>query len=226
MPNCFCFFTSSIGRKIVVAVTGLLLFLFCLVHLSGNMLIFVGQEAFNDYAYMLHHLLHGAMVWIARIGLLGLIVAHVLATVSLVIQNKTAREPYHFQKTVRATLTSKLMPLSGLMVLGFIIYHILHFTVKVGINDADYTMANGHFDAWQMVVDGFANPIASIVYLVSVGLLGLHLKHGFASLFQTLGLSSQKTRKHFEVASVLLSLLIFVGFASIPILVGFAGLYR
>jgi len=193
------------------------------------MLIFVGQEAFNDYAYKLHHMLHGALIWIARVGLLGLAAAHVLATVSLVIQNKTAREPYHFQKTVRATLTSKLMPLSGLMVLFFIIFHILHFTVRLdalGTNDPSYQLDGGYFDAWQMVVDGFANHWVSIIYLISVFLLGLHLKHGFASLFQTLGLSSNKTRKHFEVASILLSLLIFVGFASIPVLVGFVGLYR
>ena len=96
----------------------------------------------------------------------------------------------------------------------------------LGTNDPSYKLGDGHFDAWQMVVDGFANHWVSVFYLVSVFLLGLHLKHGFASLFQTLGLSSNKTRKHFEVASVLLSLLIFVGFASIPILVGFVGIYR
>src|SRR5690606_34985859 len=125
------YWNSSIGKKIIVALTGLVLVLFLAGHLSGNLLVFVGREAFNEYAYFLHHMLHGAGVWIARIGLLVALVLHVAATIALTRQNKAARKQYEHQATVQASRSSRMMIWSGFTILAFVIYHLLHFTMRV-----------------------------------------------------------------------------------------------
>ena len=173
---------SSIGRKFIVALTGLALVLFLAGHLSGNLLVFVGKEAFNDYAEMLHHLLHGAGVWIARIGLLVVTVLHVAATISLTRENKAARVPYAHQATIQASKSSRIMIWSGLTILAFIIFHLLHFTVRVSYPADRYVDVNKlgeqRFDAWTMVIDGFNNPLTVVFYLIAMTLLCSHLSHG------------------------------------------------
>ncbi|MEI7927593.1 MAG: succinate dehydrogenase cytochrome b subunit [Verrucomicrobiales bacterium] len=218
------YWSSSIGKKLIVALTGLALVLFLAGHLTGNLLVFVGREAFNDYAEFLHHALHGAGVWIARIGLLTCVVLHIVATIQLTRKNRAARTPYAFDSTVQASKSSRIMIWSGLTILAFVIYHLLHFTARVGNTYASYVDA-AHFaktgltrhDAWRMVIDGFSVWYVVAFYVIAMTLLCSHLSHGVASMFQTLGLRSKKSAPVIAVIAKGYSLLIWLGFISIPI---------
>ncbi len=220
------FAKSSIGRKFIVAITGLGMVLFLAGHLSGNLLIFAGRDAFNDYAQFLHEALHGAGVWIARIGLLTMLVAHVWFTILLTKENRAASPKYEHDNIVQASKSSRIMIWSGLTILAFIAYHILHYTVRVGNNYDELTqVVDGvpRHDAWQMVIYGFSWWPATIFYVIAMTLLCSHLSHGVASIFQTLGLRTKKTEKPIEILSKAYAIVIFVGFISIPIAIQFFG---
>lgn len=222
---------SSIGRKILVAVTGIGLLLFLAGHLAGNLLIYLGPAAINTYAYELHHLLHGSFLWIARIGLLAFAVIHVVFTVLLVRENRGARvSRYEHPKTVQATLASRTMILSGLVILAFVVYHLLHFTVQVtpGVSAVqvpgstvvvEYGLPGNAvvFDVYSMMVTGFSHWFVSAFYILAMALLCAHLSHGFASVFQTLGLRSKRTAKVIKNVGIAYALVIFFGNISIPI---------
>lgn len=218
------FVNSSIGRKIIVAVTGLALVLFLAGHLTGNLLIYAGPKAFNDYAQFLHSALHGAGVWIARIGLLACFGAHLWFTILLTRENKVARPKYAHQATVQAPKSSLIMIWSGLTILAFVIFHILHFTVRAGSDygslvDQDFLAATGQerHNAWLMVIKGFQVPLVSIFYIVAMTLLCSHLSHGVASIFQTLGLRTKKTAGAITILSKVYAAVIYFGFISIPL---------
>jgi succinate dehydrogenase / fumarate reductase cytochrome b subunit len=217
----FAFAKSSIGRKIIVAITGLALVLFLAGHLSGNLLIFAGQGAFNDYAQFLHELLHGAGVWIARIGLLACFVAHIWFTVLLTKENKKARKKYSHDATVQAPKSSLIMIWSGLTIVAFVIFHLLHFTVKAGTDYASFmeAMPDGseRHDAWKMVIIGFGKPLVVIFYVIAMTLLCSHLSHGVSSIFQTLGLRTKKTAGPIKFISKAYAVVIYLGFISIPL---------
>ena len=207
------YWSSSIGKKLIVAITGLVLVVFLAGHLTGNLLMYVGREAFNEYAHFLHTMLHGAGVWIARIGLLVMLVLHVAATISLTRQNRAARQAYEHKATIQASKSSRIMIVSGLTILAFVVFHILHYTVRV---DADLAKL-GATDPFGMVVVGFRNPLVVLFYVISMTLLCSHLSHGVASIFQTLGLRSKKAQGLIQQFSLALSLAIWAGFISIPI---------
>lgn len=213
------FWDSSIGKKTVVAVTGLVFIGFLLAHLGGNMLLFVGEEAFNDYAKKLHNLGHGSVIWIARLVLLSSLVLHVVATICLVRQNRAARPAYAFDADQCASKSSKIMIWSGLTVLAFIIFHILHFTVRTDPELARIAKES----PYQMVIVGFQHWGVVIFYAIAMTLLCSHLSHGFSSVFQTLGIRSEKTRTLLDKAGVAYSVLILVGFLSIPVAVRIFG---
>lgn len=213
-PCSLCAFAkSSIGRKIIVALTGLALVLFLAGHLSGNLLIFAGEEAFNEYAEFLHTFLHGMGVWIARIGLLACFVVHIFFTVLLTKENKAARPKYAHEATVQAPKSSRIMIWSGLTIIAFVIFHILHFTVRT---DAELATI-GEVSPWKMVIEGFQNPLVVIFYVVAMTLLCSHLSHGVASIFQTLGLRSKKTAGPIKFISKAYAVVIYLGFISIPL---------
>ncbi len=214
------FWHSSIGKKIVVALTGAMLILFLLGHVVGNLLVFAGREAMNDYAEFLLHMMHGTGIWVARIGLLVALVLHIVATVSLVRQNRAARDvDYSCKETVQASKSSRIMIWSGLTVLAFVIFHILHFTVRV-----DSGLANLHdpanpdrHDTFGMVVAGFQNPLVVLFYIVGISLLCSHLSHGIASVFQTLGWRSKKVAGPEKKLGWAIAILLWLGFLSIPV---------
>lgn len=215
---------SSIGRKMIVALTGLVLVLFLAGHLSGNLLVFVGREAFNDYAQFLHHALHGAGVWIARIGLLVAVVLHIAATISLTRENKAARQPYAHPETIQASKSSLIMIWTGLTILAFIIYHLMHFTAHIGNTyssyvDPDYLAKTGleRPDAWKMMIDGFSVWYVVLFYVIAMTMLCSHLSHGVGAMFQTLGLRSKKSAPMVTAISKGYALLIWLGFISMPI---------
>lgn len=227
------FWNSSIGKKLVVALTGLALVLFLAGHLTGNLVVFLGRGPFNDYAQFLHHFLHGAGVWVARIGLLVCLVLHVWATILLTKENKAAREPYAYEATVQASKSSRIMIWSGSTILAFVVYHLMHFTAHIGNTygsyvDPEYLAKEGEvrMDAWQMVIDGFSVWYVVLFYLIAMTLLCSHLSHGVASIFQTLGLRSRKSKGFVNLVSKGFSLAIYVGFISIPIAIFVFGFGR
>ncbi|MFY7817551.1 MAG: succinate dehydrogenase cytochrome b subunit [Akkermansiaceae bacterium] len=204
---------SSIGKKLLVALTGLVLVLFLAGHLAGNLLVFVGEQAFNEYAEMLHTMLHGAGVWIARVVLLTCLVVHVAATISLTRANRAASPKYVHEQTIQASKSSRIMIWSGLTILAFVIFHLLHFTVRVDSGLAEIAKTNPH----KMVIVGFSNGLVVLFYAIAMSLLCSHLSHGVASMFQTLGLRSKKSAPLIEKISKAYAFLIWAGFLSIPI---------
>ena len=208
---------SSIGKKLLVALTGLVLVLFLAGHLAGNLLIFVGEKDFNEYAEMLHTMLHGAGVWIARVVLLTCLVIHVVATISLTRMNRAASPKYVHEKTIQASRSSLIMIWSGLTILAFVIFHILHFTVRVDAGLSEIAKTNPH----QMVILGFSNGLVVAFYVIAMTMLCSHLEHGVASIFQTLGLRSKKSAPLITIVSKAYAVLIWVGFLSIPIAIYF-----
>lgn len=215
------YWSSSIGKKFIVAITGIVLVLFLAGHLSGNLLMFVGRHAFNEYAEFLHTMVHGFGVWIARIGLLVMLILHVAATICLVRQNRSASKAYEYKATIQASKSSRIMIWTGLTILAFVIFHLLHFTVRVNTDLAKL----GATDPYGMVVVGFKNPLVVLFYVISMTLLCSHLSHGVASIFQTLGLRSKKTEGTIRQLSIAYSFIIWAGFISIPLSI-LAGLVK
>jgi succinate dehydrogenase / fumarate reductase cytochrome b subunit len=181
----------------------------------GNFHVFGPPEELNGYAHFLQSL--GPALWIVRIGLLAAVGLHIWAGVVLTLENRKARpEEYAVKHTIRATLASRAMRVTGIILLAFIIYHLAHFTIGVGgeLTQAqsykgalpEYEMQHDFHllgvllvtkdtmvhDVYSMVVLGFQSPIVSAFYIVAVGLLSFHLWHGAESMFQTLGLRTSR----------------------------------
>lgn len=215
---------SSIGRKAVVAVTGVLLFGFVVAHMLGNLQIFIGPEAINAYGHKLHEM--PGLLWTARIGLLVVFVVHIYLAISLNLENRRARPvPYGYEQTVKATYGSLHMVMTGLMILAFVIYHLMQFTFHlVPPGDAGMTqLADGTevYDVYRTVVLGFRNPAIVGVYVVAQILLAIHLAHGMTSIFQTMGLFSPRRPNRFGFVGPICGLVIAVGNISIPLAVLF-----
>jgi len=206
---------SSIGGKLIVAITGLGLVGFVIAHLSGNLLIFAGREALAEYAEGLRKF--PALLWVARIGLIGMAVLHIGFTIKLNLANKAARPVAYAKKTYRrASLQSRTMVLTGLTLLAYIIYHLLHFTWRTTNPEI---AALGPYEVYDMLIIGFSNPAISLFYIVATALLGMHLSHGISSIFQTLGLNNPKYNKLFKSIGPALGVILALGFISIPVAV-------
>lgn len=215
---------STIGSKMLVAITGLMLVGFLCGHLAGNLLIFKGPEAINAYAKGLKDL--GGLLWVARIGLLGAFVLHVGLAVRLQMRNRSARpERYQYTGTVQASAASLTMLYSGLLVLAFVVYHLAHYTLGLvhgadsGANLLELHDPLGRHDVYRMVVIGFSKWWVSLSYIVAQLVLWFHLSHGISSVFQTLGLNAPKYWPIIRGAGLLLATTIVVGNISIPLAV-------
>lgn len=213
------FWRSSIGKKWLVALSGLALFGFVLAHLAGNLQMFSGPQKINAYAEFLHA--NEGILWLARVGLLAAFGLHVIATLSLVMANRKARpERYQVETRVQAKLSTRSMALSGLTVLSFVVFHLAHYTLRV--TDARFKpiseggMLESSGDVYRMVILGFQSPLVSGFYILSVALLSLHLSHGIRSVFQTLGADSKKTSTLIQKGAWLAAAFLFIGYASIP----------
>jgi succinate dehydrogenase / fumarate reductase cytochrome b subunit len=214
------FYASSIGKKIIVALTGVVLVGFLVGHLLGNLLIYGGPEPVNDYAEKLRRL--GPGLWLIRGGLLLTLVAHIVATVHLTAQNRKARPDPNVVETVfKASWSSRIMIWSGLTILAFVIYHLMHFTWGTFNDfwdpDGPYFLADGRHNVHAMVVAGFREFGNSAFYAVALFLLCSHIGHGVASMFQTLGLTTPGSRRLIAGASWGFAMVIFAGYVSIPI---------
>jgi succinate dehydrogenase / fumarate reductase cytochrome b subunit len=211
------FVKSSIGAKVVMGVTGVMLIGFVIMHMVGNLQVFLGPEPLNAYGKMLHDL--GGLLWVARFGLIGAVVLHIASGLRLASLNKAARPVrYVHETTVQASFASRYMKLSGLVVLAFVVYHLLHFTLGGAVpDDTNFLDAQGRKDIYKMVVLGFQQPAVSAAYIIAMILLGLHLNHGATSLFQSLGLRNVKYNTIIDKVGPALSILVVVGNCSMPI---------
>jgi len=213
----WAFYQSSIGKKTTVAVTGLLLIVYVLGHLVGNLQIYWSAERLNIYAQFLHAL--GPLLWLIRVGLLAVFIIHVVATVQLTLENRRAKpQKYAVPGYQRSTTASRTMIVSGLIVLCFVIYHLLHFTFEA-TNPEFHELQDsaGRHDVYRMVVLGFQQPLISIFYVLSLFLLTLHLSHGFASVTQTLGINNRKLEGFISTGGQTLAWSVFAGYVSIPL---------
>lgn len=213
------FIKSSIGQKVLMALTGLGLIGFLIAHMTGNLLVFKGPDGINEYAHWLHS--KSGLLWTARIGLIAMFIIHVATAVSLTCKNLAARPvAYKAKNVLKATVTSLTMRLSGVIVLLYVVGHLLHFTWgKLLPENAVLIDAAGRKDVYAMVVLGFEHPLVSWAYIVSMILLGMHLKHGIQSVFQTLGINHPKYNPLIARGSLLLTVMIILGYISIPLAV-------
>ena len=222
-------FRSSLGRKILMAATGLVLFGFVTGHLLGNLQFFLPPEKINAYGHMLESL--GAALWLIRLFLLGCVVIHVWLAIQLTLENRAARpQDYGVAHINRATLASRLMARTGMVVLAFILFHVAHYTVRVGHpqwSEPTFTLLNGTKvrDIHAMMVQGFSNVAVSVFYIVAVGLLSFHLAHGIVSMLQTLGLKNERWTRALERFAVVYCWGYFLLNAAIPVAV-LGGLVR
>jgi succinate dehydrogenase / fumarate reductase cytochrome b subunit len=208
---------SSIGLKVIIAVTGVILYLFVIGHMIGNLQIYLGQNALNTYAEKLHAL--PPLLWAVRIGLLLVATVHLILTLWLAILNRRARpERYVRKEAIEATLSSRTMVYTGVVVLAFVLYHLAHFTWR--LTNPQYAALHdglGRMDVFSMVVMAFQNYVISGAYIIAMLIFGFHLHHAFASFFQTVGWSTARTRPLWERVALIGAIVLVVGNISIPL---------
>jgi succinate dehydrogenase / fumarate reductase cytochrome b subunit len=216
------FLRSSLGLKIVMALTGVILFGFVIGHMIGNLQVYLGREAFNHYAELLRALGHGALLWVARAGMLLAVTLHIWSAWRLTLLNNAAR-PVGYRETERreSTYASRTMRWSGVILLLFIVYHLMHFTFGVHAVHPQFV----HGDAYHNFVTGFQNPLVSAFYILAMLALGLHLYHGAWSFMQTLGLSHPRYDQLRYAFAALVTIVILAGNISFPVAV-LTGLVR
>ena len=206
------FWHSTTGKKIVMAVTGAILFIFVIGHMLGNLQVFEGPEKINAYGRFLHNL--GEILWAERIGLLAAVVLHITATVQLALRNKAARPvEYSRRKAINSSYASRTMYWSGPIVLAFVIFHLLHLTAGILVPGAAFIEG----DVYHNVVAGFQVWWVSAWYVFSICLLGLHLRHGIWSMFQSVGFNHPRYTPILKSVAVWIAVIIVLGYISIPI---------
>lgn len=208
---------STVLLKQVMAVTGVFLFGFVLVHMAGNLQVFRGREAYNAYAAGLKSL--GPLLWVARLGLLAIFLVHVGTALQLVVRNRRARPvPYAMRRSLASSYASQTMPMSGLLVLAFVVFHLLHHTWGA-THPAHFALVDdlGRHDVYNMVVLGFRHVPTTIFYILAMLVLGLHLGHGLSSLFQSLGLNAPRYSRLVTWTGRGLATLVVVGNLSMPL---------
>jgi succinate dehydrogenase / fumarate reductase cytochrome b subunit len=211
---------STIGAKQVMAVTGLLLLLFAIVHMLGHLQMFGGPEVYNAYAHFLQELWE--VKWPTRIGLVALLAIHTVLAIGLVARNRAAR-PVRYARFQPATSTwaGRAMAATGLIVFAFLAFHILHFTIGQVQPAYFHTLdPKDRWDAYAMFVRGFQSPAIYAVYLAGIAVLALHLGHGASSWLQSLGLRHPKYPT--DRLGPALAVVLFVGYMVPPtaVLVG------
>lgn len=219
------FVSTSVGMKATTAITGFLLTGFVIVHLIGNLKVFAGPDAINGYAKFLKDL--GPGLWLARGALLAIFLVHLVLALTLAVRALAARPiRYQHPATIQATRASLTMPWTGLAILAFTAFHLAHYTfacvaqvqarsVITGkmkeSNYLDLVDAHGRHDVYTMVVKGFENPYVSALYVLAMAILFVHLKHGVASAFQSLGLNTPRIQPFVRGLSLAVAALVTLG---------------
>jgi succinate dehydrogenase / fumarate reductase cytochrome b subunit len=208
--------TSSVFKKAVMAVSGIILVLYLIAHMIGNLKAFTGRESFNHYSEWIRTIGEPAVpaqttLWIIRVVLLAAVIAHFWAAISLWRQAKRARpHGYVTKKAVAQSYASRTMRWGGVIILAFVIYHILDLTV--GAANPDGTGST----PYDRLVAGFSNPLVVAFYAIALILLGMHLRHGLWSATQTLGQSNKRREKTVNLFALVFSIVLIGGFLLIP----------
>ena len=223
MSSLLHFLRSTVFTKIVMAITGLLIIGFLVGHLLGNLLMFAGPEKINGYALGLKNL--GPLLWVVRIAMITAFGLHIWSSIELASRNKTARPiSYDSKKSLKSTLASRTMLYSGLAILFFVIYHLLHYTF--GIIQPNTFYAGGYrmestgetvHHVYNMVVAGFQNPFIALSYMIALAFMSAHVSHATSSAFQTLGVTNPTAKNITSKIGPALAGLFLVGYLSIPI---------
>lgn len=208
---------STIGLKVMMAVSGVGLVGFAVVHMLGHLKMFEGRDAYNGYAEFLQSL--GAIKWGLRLGLLAAVVLHIYCGIELSLRNRMARPVrYEAQKLQRATPYGRAMLLTGVAFVAFILYHLAHFTLGwVHPEYFDGRDALGRPDVYANFVLSFQEPAITVLYLIATVAVSMHVAHAASSMLRTLGLSSGRWRSVCERLGPALGILLMVGFASVPL---------
>jgi len=220
------FFRSTVGRKILMALTGLVMVLYVTLHMLGNFSVYYGADAMNSYAAKLQGL--GPLIWGVRAILIISIYLHVFYGIQLTVENHDSKGTYSVRKYLMANFASRNMIWTGSLLGVYIFYHLLHFTFGV-INPVLFAGRNpdgtGRPDVFGMVVTNFQHFTVSLIYISAMFVLSLHLIHGVQSLFQTGGLNNEETMPYVKKAGVIAALIISLGFISVPVII-LAGLVK
>jgi succinate dehydrogenase / fumarate reductase cytochrome b subunit len=204
------FYGTTIGKKAVMAVTGVILFGFLVAHMAGNLQFFAGPEKLNAYAEDLRKL--GPLLWVLRIGLLVAAILHITASVQLARLKLSARPiSYAKKQSVGSTYASRTMYWSGPIVLAFLVYHLMHLTFGVG------GLPFQELKPYDNVVAGFSNPFVSLAYAIAMVLLGIHLYHGLWSMFQSLGIAHPRYTPKLKLLAKTFTVVLVLGFLSVPL---------
>lgn len=211
-------FNSSVGRKLLMSISGQLLIIFVLIHLVGNSTIYFGW--INAYAEHLHSM--PPVVWIFRAVMLAVVGVHICYGVILTLENKAANPSvYAVKRQLKASFASENMIWTGLLLAAFIVYHLLQFTIKV-TPDVAWTANQAIVDVYKMVVTSFSSGLIVVLYAVAMVMLFLHLSHGIPSFLQTMGWNNDKTIPVYGTAGKVIAAFLMLAYISIPatILVG------
>lgn len=212
-------YASTVGKKIMMALSGAVLVLFVLGHMAGNLKAFQGPAAFNAYAEGIREvgypfLPHMGALWIVRVALLAAVGVHIWAAFKLYLKSNAARGVgYRKQESLSFSYASRTMRWGGIIILAFVVYHILHFTTGTVHND----FIPG--DAYHNLVAGFQNPLIALAYIVAVSALAFHLYHGIWSVFQTVGANNPRYNRFRRPLAGVLTGLIYLGFIIVPVAV-------
>jgi succinate dehydrogenase / fumarate reductase cytochrome b subunit len=207
--------SSSVGTKLLIAVTGLLLFLYLVLHLAGNLLVFLGPEIFNEYS---HKLISNPLLIPAEIALLAVFLVHIFKTVKMYVDNQRARpEKYEMKRmaghTSRKGIASTTMIWTGVVTLAFVVVHLKQF--KFG---ALYQVeGSGVRDLYRLELELFRQPATVALYVLAMLLIGFHLRHGISSAFQSLGIDHPRHARVILAAGTLLAIVIAGGLGFIPL---------
>jgi len=211
-PRALRFWNTTLGKKAVMAVSGVVLAGFVIGHLLGNLQIFLGPDRFNGYSRSLRQL--PALVWSVRVLLLVMVILHIWSSLELAVTKSEARPVgYAKWKPTSSTYASRTMYMTGPIIAAFVVYHLMQFTFGVGGTPFEEN------DVYGNVIAGFRVPAVSGFYILAMGLLCLHLRHGLWSLFQTLGFYHPRYTPRLKTAATVAALIIFLGFISIPVAV-------
>lgn len=219
MDTCAEFYRSSIGKKQVVAVTGLLLNLFVIAHLAGNLLIFLGPDVYNSYSKKLTSLRPG--LYVVEFGLLWIFLVHLYTTAILVLENIKARGTTYSvsQDTGSRSITARLMSYTGSVIFAFVLWHLLDFTF-VDQHGPRSILADGKsYGLFGVVYNSFLDPVHSLLYVIAMIAVGMHLSHGIQSFFQTFGYNHPRYTPCIKRSSEFIAFVITIAYSAIPVAV-------
>ena len=217
MRRVISLYRTSVGKKFYMALSGAVLIGFLVAHMIGNLKMYMGPEAFNHYAEFLREigypiLPHLVGLWIFRLVLLACVGLHMLMALQVYLQSRSARgESYTKEESLHFTYASRTARWGGVIIATFVIYHLLHFTV--GSAHPDFV----HGDAYRNVVIGFRNIWVAGFYILTLIMVAFHVYHGFWSALQTVGANHPKYNPYRRPLALVLALLLFLGFLSVPV---------